>query len=216
MNLFVYQDKDYKVFLDKLLKGDFNTIGIRTPILRKLAREMAKDNYINFIKEPHTYYEEKLLHGFILGYIKVPFKDILKYLDTFIPYIDNWAINDQVAASLHIFSDNKEEGYQYILNLLKGNIWSKRFGLVLLLDYYVNDEYIDNILEMSIYIDSTNYYVMMSLAWLLSVCYIKYPKKTMKVIKNKKLTNEVKYKTISKICDSYRVSEEDKIALKTL
>ncbi len=217
MNLFEYQDLKYKEFNDKIINQTFYpTIGIRIPILRKLALEVAKNDYLGYINSKHTYYEEYLIHGLVIGYIKIPFKDKLDLLDEYIPTIHDWASVDIPVSNLKDFKKNQEEGYKYILKLLKGNEWNIRFGLVLLLDYYINDEYIDKVLDISLNIKNNNYYVMMANAWLLSYTYMKYKDKTIKVLKNNKLDNIVVNKAISKICDSYRVSKEDKEIAKKL
>lgn len=209
MNLFEYQDLKYKEFNDKIVNQNvYPTIGIRIPTLRKLAKEVAKNDYLSYINSKHTYYEEYLIHGLIIGYIKIPFKDKLNLLDKYIPSIHDWASVDIPVSNLKDFKKNQEEGYNYILKLLKGNDWSIRFGLILLLDYYINDDYIDNIIDITLNIKNDSYYVTMARAWLLATVYIKYSDKVYKLLKEKSLPKDVHNKTISKICESYRVSEK--------
>lgn len=217
MDLFKYQDKEYKVFNDKLLKtNQYDTIGIRVPVLKEIAKNLSISNYKDYISNNHTYYEEVMIHGLILGYIKIPFNELLSLLDIFIPLIDNWAVNDTVCANLKAFKLNQEEGYKYIKKLLKGDSWSIRFGLVLLLDHYINENYIDEILKICSKVDNTDYYVMMANSWLISSCYIKFKDKTLKLLKSNKLDKIVLNKAISKICDSYRVTKKEKDYLKTI
>ena len=141
--LYSLQDKKYLEFHSNLVK-DKNIIGIRIPTLKKIAKAIANTDYELFFKlNNHNTYEETTLQGLVIGYLKAPFKDVLDYLSTFIPYNDNWATNDVVCANLKIFKKNQEEGYKYILKLINSkNDWYIRFGLVLLLDYYINDNYI--------------------------------------------------------------------------
>ena len=94
--------------------------------------------------------------------------------------------------------------------LLKKNSWSNRFGLVLLLTYYINDEYIDEVIKISMDINSNDYYVLMANAWLISISYIKYPEKIEPLILNKSWDIITLKKAIGKIKDSYRVNKEDK------
>lgn len=217
MDLFEYQDLKYKEFNDKIVNNNvYPTIGIRIPILRKIAKEWAKNDYLDYINSKHTYYEEYMIHGLILGYIKMPFNDLLKELDKFIPYIHDWGMVDIPVSNLKCFKKNLDEGYEYILKLLKGDTFSIRFGLILLLDYYINDKYIDNTLDIVLNIKNNDYYVMMARAWLLSVAFIKYKDKTIKILNNSKIDKVTVNKTISKICDSYRIKEEDKIEVKKL
>lgn len=215
--LFKYQDLEYKKFNDKILNNEtYPTIGIRIPILRNLAKEWAKNDYLDYINSKHTYYEEYMIHGLILGYIKIPFNELLDELDKFIPYIHDWAMVDIPVSNLKNFKKNLDIGYNYILKLLEKDTFSIRFGLILLLDYYLNDEFIDRVLDIVLSVKNNEYYVMMAKAWLLSVAYIKYKDKTIKILESNKLDKDTINKTISKICDSYRVSTEDKLEVKKL
>lgn len=215
--LYSKQDIKYQTFHSKLIK-DKKIIGIKTPILKDIAKYISENDYkkiINYMK--HELYEENIIHGLIIGYLKVPFKDILEELDMFMPYNTNWAINDITCANLKIFKKHQEEGYKYILNLIDSKKdWYIRFGLVLLLDHYINDKYIDNILCIADNIKSNEYYVKMANAWLLSICYIKYPNKTLSYLKKCDLDNFTFNKTIDKITDSYRVEKSIKEELKKL
>ena len=156
--LYTLQDKKYKDFHFKLLKNDsIKLIGIRTNNLKLLAKQISKTNYDEFIKiNTHETYEEVVIHGFILSFVK-DFDKLLKLLDDFVKYIDNWATNDLVSASLKQFKKNQEKGYNYILKCLNGNDYMIRFGLTLLLNHYLNDDYIDKVLNISNNINNDNY-----------------------------------------------------------
>ena len=212
------QDLKYQKFQSKLILEKVNMIGIRFPILHDLAKKISKGNHQAFLKyNTHHYYEEILLHGLTLGYSKIDFQDLQKELEAFLRYNTNWAINDTVCANLKQFKKHQEEGFHWILEKLKSkNPWDILFGLIFLLDNYINDQYIGNILSLCCknYID--HYYVNMAIAWLLSFCYIKYPDKTIKILEEKKLSKWIQNKSISKIRDSYRVSKNEKDYLKTL
>lgn len=215
--LYTLQNKKYLNFHSNLVK-EKNIIGIRIPLLRKIALEISKGDYKSFIKNnKHETYEETMIHGLVLGYIKEPFKDVLDDLKAFIPYNDNWAVNDTVCSNLKAFKNNLDEGFIFINELLNTNSpWSVRFALVLLLDYYINDKYIDKLFNIIDNIDTTEYYVMMANAWLISICFIKYSDKTMKYLLNNNLDKTTFNKSIEKICDSYRVSNDIKINLKKI
>lgn len=215
--IYSLRDLNYKQFHSKLIMSD-KLIGVRTPELKKIAFTIAKNDYVSFIKyNKKETYEEKVLYGLVLGYIKTDFNDVLAQLDIFIPFIDNWAINDIVCANLKVFKKNQEDGYQFILKCLKSNNpWCIRFGLVLLLDFYINENYIDNILGICNSLKNDEYYVKMAIAWLLSICYIKYREKTLKFLKTTKIDDWTYNKTIQKIIESKRISNEEKFNLKKL
>lgn len=212
------EDIPYKKFHSKLILEEKNIIGIRTPKLKEIAKEIAQGNYLEFLNQcQNIFYEEKVISGLIIGYIKTNFQDVLTLLNHFIEQVDNWAINDIVCANLKIFKKHQEEGFFYIKKLLKKNKpFSIRFGLVLLLDFYINDQYIDQILDIASSIWNNHYYVKMANAWLISICYIKYPKKTKTLLEKQILDPWTQNKAISKIKDSKRVTEEVKKKLEIL
>jgi len=212
--LYSLQDLKYKEFHAKLILSD-NLIGVRTNELKKIARNIAKSNYKDFFSENrHSIYEESIIHGLTLGYLKLDFNNLKPYIDEFIPHIDNWAVCDLTAANLKIFNKNKDIGVIEIKKYLKNNnAWINRFGYVLLLDYYIEDKYIDEIFKLcKNYKDE--YYVKMSIAWLISMCYIKYKDKTLEFLNNNILDKWTYNKTIQKIIESNRVSKEEKLILK--
>ena len=210
--LFSLQDIKYRDFHFKLLKDDnIKLIGIKTPVLKKIASSISKCDYISFINNnKHEYYEETLLHGIVIANTK----DI-SLLDDFLKYIDNWAINDIVATSMKYFKYNQSDGLILIQNYIKNkNPWIMRFGYVLLLSFYVNDLYIDKVIGLIKLVNNDSYYVKMSIAWLISICFIKYKDKTIKLFENNNLDKFIINKAISKINDSFRVSKLDKEEIK--
>lgn len=217
-NLDSLVDTKYQAFQQALIPTGKPVRGVRSPVLKKIAKDISKGNYIEFLKQAkQDSYEEIILYGFVISYLKLPFDEILPLLDNFILRIDNWANNDMVATSLKCFKKNQNQGFIYIQNLLQSkNPWHIRFGLVLLLVHYINDDYIDTILKIINEISCPDYYVKMANAWLVSVCYIKYPEKGTKFLKTTTIDDETYQKAIRKICDSYRVSKEEKDYLKTL
>lgn len=207
-----YQDLKYQAFNKKLLNCDINVIGIRIPILKNFAKQISKGNYQEFINlNRHQTFEEIAIHGLIIGYIKTDINHCISLLNNFIPLINNWAVNDIVAANLTIFKKEQAIGFNKINEYLNSNnSWIIRFGLVLLLDYYLNDNYIDYVLKIVTSIKNEEYYVKMAIAWLISICYIKYPNKTIKLFENQLLDTWTNNKAIQKIRESLRVSKDDK------
>lgn len=215
--LYTLQDKKYREFHSKLIISN-NLIGVRTPELKRIASLIAKGNYNRFIKfNNKNLYEEKVLYGLVLGYLKIDFESRLDLLRDFIPYVDNWAINDIVCANMKCFKVNQEEGYDFILECIsRDNPWIVRFGIVLLLNFYINDNYIDKIFVLCENIYSDDYYVKMAIAWLISICYIKYKNKTLEFLKQTRIDDWIYNKAIQKIIESTRVEFDEKIELKKL
>lgn len=214
--LYSLQDLNYKIFHSKLILND-NLIGVRTNELKRIAKNLAKNDYVEFFREnKHSIYEENMIHGLVLGYLKLDFDGLIPFLQDFIHYIDNWAVCDITAANLKIFGKNKDIGLVEVKKYLKdNNYWINRFGYVLLLDYYIDDKYIDEIFGLCANYKN-EYYVKMAIAWLISMCYIKYRDKTIVFLNNNLLDDWTHNKAIQKIIESNRVSNVEKNILRGL
>lgn len=200
----------YKEFHSKLINTNLNIIGIRVPIMRKIAKEILKTDVEKFFSLIESkYYEEVFIEGIVLSSSSEEIID--KYLMKFINKIDNWAICDSFCISLKIV--NKKLGKYWIyftssIDLEKE--FQTRVGLVIMLNYYLIDNYIDRVLYIVSNIKSEKYYINMAISWLLSVAIIKYPDKVIELLKSKTLSKFIQNKTISKINDSYRVDDKTK------
>ncbi len=206
------KDLKYKSFQANLGIREDYLIGVRTPELKKYAKAISKEDYLTFIQlNTHNTYEERLIHGLLIGYIKTDFKEITKLLWEFIPYIDNWALCDVTIANIRIWNKYTKEGFSFVKRCLKQkNEWYQRVGLILLLDYYINDNYIDQILDICNHFKTDKYYVKMAIAWLISICYIKQKEKTLLFIQNNQMDNWIQNKSIQKIRESTRINKEEK------
>lgn len=211
------EDLKYREFHSGLGINKDNLIGIKIPQLKEIAKYIAKGDYNSFIKNnKHDYYEEIMIHGLIIGYLK-DYNETLKLFNQFIKYVDNWAICDTVCSNLKIIKKNLYKTYPLILSYLYDfDPWIKRAGVVLLLSHYINDDYIDDIIIECSKIELNDYYVKMAVAWLISVCYIKYPLKTIKFLRFNKIDDWTHNKAIQKIRESLRVSKEEKEKLNYL
>ncbi len=216
--LYTLQDLKYKEFHGRLIQDNESLIGIRTPILKEIAKTISKNHPEAFLKiVGHTTYEERVIHGLVIGYMKVSFEECTKSLNAFLTYNTNWAINDITCANLKIWKKHLNEGFVIIQQYLKSeNLWIRRFGLVLLLDFYVNDKYIDSILQLIPTIAGDEYYVGMANAWLISVCFVHYPKKTKVLLESNQLDLFTKKHAIQKIVESTRVSKKEKEEMRSL
>lgn len=212
------QDLKYKEFHSKLLNNQINLIGIKTPILRNIAKDISKGNYIEFLNlNQHKYYEENIIHGFIISNLKLPIDEIINHINNYLQFIDNWATCDLFCSSLKIISKNKDVFLKYINKLIiKDNEWTRRFCFVILLDYYIESPYLEKIFYLCDNYNNDKYYVNMAIAWLISICYIKHKEQTIIYLKNNKLDKFTHNKAIQKIIESNRISKEEKNKIKLL
>ena len=212
-------EKDYQKFSASLIPNIDNVLGVRTPILRKLSKEILKDtNHEKFLKTNQLkYMEEYMLKGMVIGLLKKPIEEVLFYVKDFVPTIDNWAVCDCFCCSLKITKDNLKPMWDFITPYFKSNNeFEIRFAYVMLLNYYLQDEYIDKVLKLVDNFKDDRYYSKMAVAWLVSIAYIKYPQKTEKYLKKSKLDTWTYNKSIQKICESLKIDKETKEKLKQL
>ena len=211
-------DIKYKEFHQGLLAGEFSVLGVRVPKLREISKRIASELNENEIKEfvnsESFYYEEKMIKGMVIGYLKSDKDVILDLLKGYVTKIDNWGICDCVCATLKIMKKENDYFYSFLEECLKSDKeFVVRFAIVCLLNHYVNDEYIDKIIEIIKRNYPDYYYIDMAIAWLICDCFIKYPDKT-KPLFDFGLKKFINNKAISKINDSFRVSKDDKELLK--
>ena len=216
--LFEVQDKEYQKFQSKLCPNIDNIIGVRIPILRKMAKQIAKENAEEFLNNTKIeFYEEKMLYGFVIGYMKENLSEKIKYLDKFVPMIDNWAICDCSINTFKFVQNNLEEIWNYLQKYVKSNKeYELRFAIIMLMDYYLVDNYIDKVLDLYNQIKNDGYYVKMAVAWAIAEAYIKYPEKVMKILKENDLDNFTYNKTLQKMIESYRIDESVKDFLRKM
>lgn len=211
-------DKKFQKFTAALIPNIDNVLGVRTPVLRKIAKELYKSGEFSFMFELQAQYmEENMLKGMIIGLFKKPAEDVLSYVQDFVPTIDNWAVCDNFCCSLKMTKDNLSLVWNFIQPYFKSDKeFEIRFAYVMLLNYYLIDEYIDKVLNLVDEFNDDRYYAQMAVAWLVSICYIKYPKKTEKYLKKSNLNDWTYNKSIQKICESLKVDKKTKSQLKLM
>lgn len=218
--LYLYIDNNYKKFHEKICQTNYEILGIKIPILRKLAKELLKEyNYIDILNNlNNNYYEHIMLKGLVIANVKISYEEKLKLINEFLPLIDNWGICDIFCAELKFIKKNYKAFLDYLLNLNKTSEYYQRFYIVVLLDYYINDEYIDFVLYEMLNIKSDFYYTKMAISWCISICLIKYFDKTINYLKiNKdKIDKWIYNKALQKGIESYRISQENKEILKKM
>lgn len=219
--LLALAEEDYRIFNSKLIKTNYPTLGIRIPKLRALAKKLAKESNIipEYLNKPSfENYESIILYGMTLSYVKeLSLENAFLYLDPLILKFDNWAHVDCVTSEIKLLGKHREEVLKHYLHLIEDDgEFTKRFFIILLLSFYIDDEYIDQVLSLLTKIPQGQYYVDMAIAWTLSVTLVKYYDKTLPLLKKKHFSTFVHNKAIQKARESYRVSPETKEYLNTL
>lgn len=216
--LLVLQDEKYRLFHEKLLRTALPVIGIRSPLLRQKAKEVAKEAGRNFFGTcGKNTYEERMLYGLVATEIPMEFEEFSGYCDTFAyEFVENWAHCDGFCASLKkIARKNEEDLFTHAKGyLLAENPWVVRVGLIIMLNYYLKEPYFREVLQLTDGVTSDFYYIEMAQAWLLATAWAKNPEMVRAYLKNTKLSISVKTKFVQKACESFRVSSEDKVWLR--
>lgn len=211
-------DEPYRVFHSRLLPGTENILGVRVPRLWKLARRLVKEEGSGYLgRAGDDTYEEIMLQGMVLGLLKEDTGQMLKRLPAFMAKAENWAHCDIVCSGLKKVKDDRES----VLAFLKPYISSERefearFAIVLLLDYYIDEDYIDTTLELLQQVVHPGYYVKMAVAWALSVCYVQFPEKTLACMREGPFDDFTYNKALQKITESFRVDKEEKAFIRSL
>ena len=213
--LFEKQDLKYKEFHSNLCPNVDKIIGVRIPQLRIMAKEIASSEYKEFLENAQDeYYEELVLQGLVIGYAKISIEETFEYLQKFVPKINSWAVCDTTCSNLKITKKHMQEMWDFLEQYINSDKeYEIRFALVMYLNYFLIDEYNGNkatILDVK----NKEYYVQMAIAWLVSFAYIKQREKTEVFLQQNSLDKFTQNKSIQKICESYRVSKEDKERLR--
>lgn len=217
-NLFSMQDAAYKAFHCKLIPNvsPNRVIGVRTPMLRAyaagIAGTLAEEEILGSL--PHTYYEENNLHGFLISQMK-DYNRVIKEIDRFLPYVDNWATCDLMSPK--VFRKHLPE----LLGKLRewtnsDKTYTIRFGVEMLMSFYLDDAFQPEYHEIVASIRSEEYYVNMMVAWYFATALAKQYESTLLYLTERKLQSWTHNKTIQKAIESCRISDSRKEYLRGL
>ena len=214
--LISYQDEKYKDFQSKIVPNIDKKaiIGVRTPQLRKIVKEISgtKEAIIFLQDLPHQYYEENLIHFFLISKIK-DFNECVKEVERFLPFINCWPVCDQ--ATPLVFKKNHGKLLPLIKKWINSNhVYTARFGIRMLMNEFLNDDFNEEYLEWVSSKSGDDYYLKMMIAWFFATALAKQYNITIKYIENRRLDSWIQQKTIQKAVESYRISDEHKEYLK--
>ena len=216
--LFSLQDTAYRDFQVKLIPGmdAQKEIGVRTPELRKLSKELAKREDIReFLNDlPHQYFDDNQLHAFILSGEK-DFEKCMEDLERFLPYVDNWATCDQMSPK--VFRKNRKKLLESINRWIGSeHTYTVRFAIKMLMEHFLDEDFDPIYPEMVATVRSEEYYIRMMIAWYFATALAKRYDAVLPYLKQEKLDVWTHNKAIQKAVESYRITEEQKIYLKSL
>lgn len=239
-------EPDYRCFSSKLLPGVDNILGVRLPKIRKYAKVVWKEYGSAYLEETlnskrQESMEEILLQGMIIGNLRDKIKEkqgitleqIQQYIRSYVPKINNWSSCDSFCAGLKIAKEYPVQMWDFLQDyLVSGRDYDIRFGIVMIINYYIQDEYLERLFPIFNKIGTAyttvsekdvpdSYYVEMALAWAISICYVYYPERTMEYLKqmqteNTILNDFVYNKALQKITESHCVSPEAKAVIRKM
>jgi len=211
-------DPKYKQFSTVLCPGSKNILGVKIPLIRTIAKEIYKENkWKSYLKLKPKYFEEIMIQAMLIGFIKDDIAKVINLVKNFIPKIDNWAVCDIFCSGLKITKKHRTTLWKFIQNYSNSKKeFELRFMTVMMLCYFLDDEYIHKVLERCNTIKNDGYYVKMAVAWTVATAYAKYPEITLNYLKKCNLDVFTFNKSLQKIRESYRVSQKDKEIIKRM
>lgn len=215
--LFKLQDENLKSFSNSLIPNCNNILGVKLTPLRKLAKDIADNDFEKFLQEnDDEFMELTMIEGMTIGYFKTDIKNKFDLIKKFIPKINNWAVCDSFCATLKFINKNKEITKDFLEPYFKSkNEFDLRFAFVILLMYFIESDY-EYVIKKIIEFDNEDYYAKMAVSWALSICLVKNYDACINDLKDSKFHPFVYKKGITKAIESFRLNKEQKEKLKVL
>lgn len=215
--LLALSEPAFQRFSSSLLPGTTNVLGVRLPNLRKLAKQIAKGDWRAYLSSARDdSFEEIMLQGMVIGYAKAELRELLRYIEAFVPKIENWSVCDSFCSGLKIAQAESGAMWDFLQTYLHTEEEFKaRFGVVMLIFYFIDETHIRSVLSLLDQIPAQGYYARMSVAWAISVCFVRFPKETMEYLKTNLILDDVTYnKALQKIMESRCVEKETKAIIR--
>ena len=212
-------DEKYRAFAVSLLPGcDLEFLGVRLPLLRKMARDIAKSDFRSFLAEtPGRCFEEIMLRGMLIGCSRMDLPEKLDHVAAFVPLIVNWSLCDSFCAGLKFARDHRERVWDFLQPYLGSNEeFQVRFAVVMLLNHYIEEPWLDRVLSALDKIRHEGYYARMAMAWAVSICYVTYPERTWAYLDACRLDDVTFNMALRKITESLRVDKTTKDTIRKM
>lgn len=218
MELKKHADEKYRKFSAGLLPGVNAILGVRLPELRKIARQLAKTDWRENLRQlSDDTFEEIMLQGMMIGYVKCPTEERLELIRGFVPKIDNWSVCDSFCTGLKFIKSEQEPVFQFLQPYLASEKeFEQRFAAVILLDYYIDETWLPRTIDALEQIDAKAYYAKMAVAWAMAECYLHFSEEVMPVLRQNRLDPEVQQKTLQKIIESRTISPETREEIRAM
>jgi len=217
--LLALSEPEFQKFSSSLLPGTNNILGVRLPALRKLAKKIAKGDWRAYLTSAEDQsFEEIMLQGMVIGYVRADLPELLERIAAFVPKIDNWSVCDSFCSGLKIARKEPEAIWDFLQPYLHTEReFEARFGVVMLLFYFIEDLHIRRVLALLDQIPSKEYYARMAVAWAISICFVRFPALTMEYLKTENSLDDFTYhKALQKITESNCVNRETKAVIRRM
>ena len=214
----IIAEENYRIFAAKLIPNIDNLLGVRLPKLRKIAKKIVQLDYDYYLAmDNHLYFEEVMLQGMIIGEIKLPWTERSRYVKQFISKIDNWSVCDSFCCGLKFEVSEKELVWEFLQPYFASDKpYDIRFAVVMLLFYFVDDEYAQKAFTLFDQIKNDDYYVKMAVAWAISIYFRELPTLTMSYLQKNQLDDWIYNKALQKITESLKVDSRTKIIIRSM
>ena len=200
----------------KILNTNKDVISVSTAELKNIAKHILKLDYISYLNScTFNTYEETIIYGLIVAGLK-DIDLMVKYLNIYVTHIGSWAECDTIVSAMKHFHkyNNKVKYFNHFYNMcFDTREYVARFGIVVLMVHYLEEEYLDSVLSMCENVTTHYYYIDMAIAWLISFAFMKFKDKTYALLNKRTLTPFIQNKSICKCRDSYQIDPQDKLNL---
>lgn len=217
--LLALAEPEFQKFSSSLLPGTDNILGVRLPKLRKIAKEIAKGDWHAYLAYAQDdTFEETMLQGMVIGYVKADLQELLRNIAAFVPKIDNWSVCDSFCSGLKIARESPEAMWDFLQPYLHTEQeFEARFGAVMLLFYFIDETHIRDVLALLDQIPAQGYYARMAVAWAVSICFVHFPELTMEYLRTGTLLDDRTYnKALQKITESRCIDRETKAVIRRM
>jgi 3-methyladenine DNA glycosylase AlkD len=210
-------DGDNARFVAKLVPGKDNILGARIPQIRALAKEISNDDWRAVLAQEPLCFEEELLDAILIATVRIPVEERISLIEGFLPHFDNWSTCDTFCTTYKVKEGDRTAVWDYFASLMEsGEEFPMRLSLIMRMSAFKDEASIRALLEDIASHDNEGYYYRMGAAWAVSVCYVRCPEETERLLRSGRLCDWTQNKSIQKIRESYRVSAEDKERLSAL